>query len=204
LDICEGEPHIGQHVFAIGNPLGLDFSMSSGIISGLERSISNEDNKYLINMIQTDAAINPGNSGGPLISLNKFRQPCVIGMNTAIMGQGIGLAIPSKQIIDSLESYDTNITNPIIQLGVILLPDKYADVFNITGAIISDILPGSIAEKNGLISSSRDDFGRPLIGDIIIGINDKKIDSVMDLYKIMNLLTSEHFTLHLLGRDITL
>lgn len=91
LGICSHNTIVGEPVIAIGHPFGLDTSVTSGIVSGLDRS-----NDVLENLIQTDAAINPGNSGGPLISLN---HSCVLGMNTSIVSpsggsSGVGFAMP--------------------------------------------------------------------------------------------------------------
>lgn len=92
LHLCKRDPEIGEDVLAIGNPFGLDKSLSVGVVSGLGRSVGGV---LPDNMIQTDAVINPGNSGGPLISR---RDGCVLGMNTATINQssGIGFAVPSS------------------------------------------------------------------------------------------------------------
>lgn len=94
LHICKREPEIGEYVMAIGDPYGLEKSVSFGIISGLHRSVSTT---FPDNLIQTDAVINPGNSGGPLITV---KDKCVIGINTATINEssGIGLAVPSSVI----------------------------------------------------------------------------------------------------------
>jgi len=99
LTLCHTEPEIGEEVLAIGNPFGLDKSLSVGVVSGTGRSVSGI---LPDNMIQTDAVINPGNSGGPLISRE---DGCVLGVNTATINQssGIGFAVPSKVITKMLK-----------------------------------------------------------------------------------------------------
>jgi S1-C subfamily serine protease len=183
-------PEIGSSVFAIGNPFGLDQTITSGIISGINRSL--ETAKTTPNLLQTDAAINPGNSGGPLFDA---KTGCLLGMNTSILSPnganvGIGFAIP----IDKIEEIANNIINHIqpdrLQLGITLLPDEYANMLEINGVIIADILPDSIAEKIGLIGTYRDENGRPMLGDIIIGINEKTIKTHKDLYSILDTLRS--------------
>lgn len=94
LQLCHEDPIIGEDVFAIGSPFGFSDSVSMGVISGTERTVSG---LFPDNMIQTDAMINPGSSGGPLISIGKS---CVLGVNTATIseGSGVGFAVPVKQI----------------------------------------------------------------------------------------------------------
>ena len=184
-------PEIGSSVFAIGNPFGLDQTITSGIISGINRSLD-ATSKSTPNLLQTDTAINPGNSGGPLFDA---KTGCLVGMNTSILSPnganvGIGFAIP----VDKIEEIANNIINHIqpdrLQLGITLLPDEYANMFEINGVIIADVLPNSIAEQIGLLGTYRDENGRPMLGDIIIGINEKTIKTHKDLYSILDTLRS--------------
>jgi len=192
LKKCANSPKVGQSVFAIGNPFGYDRSMSTGIISGLERTMEGEDKPPFFNLLQTDAAINPGNSGGPLLDASSG---CVLGINTAIVSpsgasSGIGFAIPMDKVYDILEEIQGKIINPKVQLGITLLPDKFADILGIHGVILADTLPEGIAEKIGLIGTSRDDYGRPLLGDIIVGVGKEDIRKNTDLYRILDAIKS--------------
>ena len=103
---------MGQKVLAIGNPFGLEGTLTTGIISSLHRSVPSEDGQNMEDMIQTDAAINPGNSGGPLLD----SQGNVIGINTMIVGAanvGIGFALPINRAKAMLEDYRTQGTRPV-------------------------------------------------------------------------------------------
>ena len=141
---------VGDHVVAIGNPFGLDHTVTSGIVSAKERAIGTGGGYD--DFIQTDASINPGNSGGPLFDLKGK----VVGINTAInpQGQGIGFAIPSnlaRDIVDSLSS-----TGKVVRgwLGVLFqeADEKLAAAFKLKskgGAVVSNVTAGSPAEKRG-------------------------------------------------------
>lgn len=184
LHACVAEPEIGDPVLAIGNPFGFEKSMSSGIISGLHRDL--DASLPYFDMIQIDAAINPGNSGGVLLN---GLDDCLIGMNTAIISPngantGVGFAIP----IDKVNKIANNILENIrpFQLGVTLLPQEYTDTMGIKGAIVSEVIPDSLAEKLGLIGTSRDMYGIPVMGDIIVGINDAKILKNSDVFKYLD------------------
>jgi S1-C subfamily serine protease len=178
---CNNSPEIGDEVIAIGNPFNLENTMTSGIVSGINRNINSE--QPLFNLIQTDAAINPGNSGGPLISV---KGSCVLGVNTVILSPsggniGIGFSIPIS-LVDNIIN-DNLISHT--KLGIILIPDTIAETLDISGAIISDIIPGSIAENLGLLSTQRiNDI--PVIGDIIIGINDEEVKNSFDMIRILD------------------
>ncbi len=136
---------VGLRVFAIGNPFGLERTLTTGIISSLNRSLRSENNRLIRGVIQTDAAINPGNSGGPLLN----RSGEMVGITTAIIGQaaqssGIGLAIPSntaKRVVDEL-----------IQFGRVIRPDS--GIFSVyeldNGLRIGRLVPEGPAEKAGL------------------------------------------------------
>ncbi len=142
----------GDWVVAIGNPYGLDHTVTVGVISAKGRPITVENRRYK-NLLQTDASINPGNSGGPLLNLNGE----VVGINTAIsaQAQGIGFAIPSstvKSVFDELVNKGS-VTRP--WLGVYLQPvtqeaERYYRLNSQNGAIVSSVIAGSPAEKAGL------------------------------------------------------
>jgi S1-C subfamily serine protease len=189
LKKCINPAIVGQSVLAIGNPYGFDHSMTSGIISGIQRSLESEDKPPLLNLLQTDAAINPGNSGGPLLDATTG---CLLGVNTAIVSpsganSGIGFAIPIDRVNNIVNMIQEKIeVEKPVQLGVTLLPDKYADVLGINGIIIADIIPNSSANKIGLVGTQRDKYNRPIIGDIIIEFKNKEIKKAVDLYKILD------------------
>ena len=189
LKKCINPAIVGESVLAIGNPYGFDHSMTSGIISGIQRSLESEDKPPLLNLLQTDAAINPGNSGGPLLDATTG---CLLGVNTAIVSpsganSGIGFAIPIDRVNNIVNMIQEKIeAEKPVQLGVTLLPDKYADVLGINGIIIADIIPDSSADKIGLAGTQRDKYNRPIIGDIIIEFKNKEIKKAVDLYKILD------------------
>jgi S1-C subfamily serine protease len=171
---------VGELSVAIGNPLGLDFqrTVTSGVISGLHRSIRIDQYNIIEDLIQTDASINPGNSGGPLLN-NKGE---VIGINTAKVqtGEGLGFAIPinlAKPIVEEvIQKGDfTNVTIGIKpaevelverQLGIELSPD--------TGIVVVEVTPNSPAQKSGLKAM-----------DVITKIDNTKLDTVASLRKIL-------------------
>jgi S1-C subfamily serine protease len=187
LKKCTSMPKIGDPVIAIGNPFGFEKTVTSGIISGIHRSLDSVDKFPLIDLIQTDASINPGNSGGPLLDGSNG---CVLGVNTAIVSSsgassGLGFSIP----IDTVELIANDIISgkeeTDVSIGVSVLPDTYAHGLGVKGVVIADVMPESIASKIGLEGTRRDQYGRPYIGDIIVGINDEKIEKRSDLYRIL-------------------
>jgi len=189
LKKCVNPATVGESVLAIGNPYGFDHSMTSGIISGIQRNLESEDKPPLLNLLQTDSAINPGNSGGPLLDASTG---CLLGVNTAIVSpsganSGIGFAIPIDRVNNIVNMIQEKIeVEKPVQLGLTLLPDKYADALGINGIIIADIIPNSSVDKIGLVGTQRDKYNRPIIGDIIIGLENKEIKKAVDLYKILD------------------
>ncbi len=173
---------VGRKVLAIGNPFGLDTTLTVGVISALGREIDTYSNRKIKNVIQTDAAINPGNSGGPL--LNSLGQ--LIGINTAIYGPegtnvGIGFSIPIntvKKIVPQLIDHG-KLTRPII--GIETMPDNWAARYRIGGVIVKSVLKKSSGSKKGLSGIQVTRNGRIILGDIITGINDIKILNNDDL-----------------------
>ncbi len=159
---------VGQLAIAIGNPYGLERTVTVGVVSALKRSIGiTQYESY----IQTDAAINPGNSGGPLINIHGE----VIGINTAIVasGQGLGFAIPinlAKWVMEQILEHGRVVRG---WLGVVIqeiTPDIAEAIGVKQGIIIAQVLKGSPADRAGL-----------KVGDIIVALNGKKLDSVRDL-----------------------
>lgn len=177
---------VGQSVYAIGNPFGLDQTLTTGIISALGREIESVSGIPIRGAIQTDAAINPGNSGGPLLNSSGK----LIGVNTAIYSPsgasaGIGFSIPVdvvKWVIPELIQHG-KIMRPT--LGIDVATDQTAARLNISGALILDILKNSAAEQAGLQATYRDRNGRIRMGDAIISINGDAVKSGKDLILIL-------------------
>jgi len=177
---------VGQKVFAIGNPFGLDQTLTKGIISALGREIESVTKRPIKNVIQTDAAINPGNSGGPLLD-SRGR---LIGVNTAIFSPsgasaGIGFAIPVDEVLQVVPQLIKNgkVTRP--GLGVHILPDQTARQLKQPGVVVAQVVPGSPADKAGLQPLVINQ-GQPEIGDVIVGIDGKPIKKVNDLFEALN------------------
>ncbi len=167
---------VGRKVLAIGNPFGLDQTLTVGIISALGRQIKSVTGRTIYDVIQTDAAINPGNSGGPLLN----SQAQLIGVNTAIItpsggSAGIGFAVPVnivKRVVPQLIQHG-KVIRP--GLGIQTLPDNIAANNDIDGIIIARIFPGTNAAKAGLKGLVKGFYGQITLGDIIVGINNKKV-----------------------------
>jgi len=164
------ETKIGQWVLAIGNPFGLEHTVTAGIVSAKGRIIGSGPYD---DFIQTDASINPGNSGGPLLNMSGE----VIGINTAIIasGQGIGFAIPvnmAKGIIDQLKN-SGEVTRGWLGVGIQDLSPEVAEYYGIEkdkGVLVTEVFPGDPADKAGI---------RPK--DIIVSVNGNPVDSSRDL-----------------------
>jgi S1-C subfamily serine protease len=188
---------VGQKVFAIGNPFGLDQTLTTGIISALGREIHAVTDRTISGVIQTDAAINPGNSGGPLLD----SAGRLIGVNTAIyspsgLSAGIGFAVPVdtvNRVVPQLIRHG-RIIRP--GLGVRIADDATTRRFGLQGVLIIQIEKGSAAEAAGLQSTTRDAEGRLLLGDVIVGIN---ADAITTSHDLMNIL--EKYTV---GTTVTL
>ncbi|CAH1420665.1 unnamed protein product [Lactuca virosa] len=179
---------VGQKVFAIGNPFGLDHTLTTGVISGLRREISSAaTGRPIQDVIQTDAAINPGNSGGPLLDSSGN----LIGINTAIYSpsgasSGVGFSIPVDTvggIVDQLVQFG-KVTRPI--LGIKFAPDQSVEQLGVSGVLVLDAPPNGPAGKAGLLSTKRDTYGRLILGDIITSVNGKKVSNGSDLYRILD------------------
>ncbi|MFK8047650.1 MAG: S1C family serine protease [Halioglobus sp.] len=167
------ELSVGRKVLAIGNPFGLDTTLTTGIVSALGREIKAASNRKIRGVIQTDAAINPGNSGGPL--LNSLGQ--LVGVNTAIYSPsgasaGIGFAIPVntvRSVIPQLISYG-RILRPII--GIELASDRWITRYRIKGLPVVRVDPGLPADQAGISGARRNSRGDILLGDILTHLND--------------------------------
>ena len=170
---------VGQTVLAIGNPFGLDQTLTTGVISGLGRQIEADGGQVIRGVIQTDAAINPGNSGGPLLD----SAGRLIGMNTAILSPsrvsaGIGFAVPVDTINRIVPLLIRGEKPPRAGLGVSLAPDAFVRRRGLVGALIGGLVPGGSAEKAGLRGMSEDpERGATLLGDLIVAVEGKPVRS---------------------------
>jgi S1-C subfamily serine protease len=177
---------VGQKVMAIGNPFGLDHTLTTGVVSALGRTIRSMSNRTIEGVIQTDAAINPGNSGGPLLD-GRGR---LIGINTQIVSPsgafaGIGFAVPVdtvSRIVPELIKHGKLIRPG---LGVSLVPDAMARRWGVQGLIIGKVGQGSPAERAGLRGARETAMGRIQLGDIIVAVDGKPIETVDDLMDVM-------------------
>ena len=178
---------VGQKTLAIGNPFGLDNTLTTGVISALGREVKGIGGVTIRDMIQTDAAINPGNSGGPL--LNSAGE--LIGMNTMIFSRsgasaGIGFAVPVSAINRVVPQIIATGRAEQVGLGVQIDPSQRLERrAGIEGVIILRVIQGTPAEKAGLVGITQDRRGISL-GDVIVGINDKKVTDYDDLYNILD------------------
>ena len=175
---------VGQVTYAIGNPFGLDQTMTTGIVSALGREVEPGNGSPIHGAIQTSAPINPGNSGGPLLD----SAGRLIGMTTMIVSPsgvsaGIGFAIPVDEINEIVPQLIRHgkVVRP--RLGVQIAEDQLAQQLGIEqGALIVKVVPGGPAAKAGLQGTRRDPSGRILMGDVIVAIDGKSIAQGKDFY----------------------
>lgn len=174
---------VGQTAVAIGNPFGLDHSLTIGVVSGLGRETKSPSGRTISNVIQTDAAINPGNSGGVLLD----SQGALIGMNTAIYSPsgasaGIGFAIPADTVtavVDRLIKTG-QVSRPA--LGITIIEGRQAGRLGLqNGVLVLDTPAGSPAAKAGIRGTYRTTEG-VVLGDIVVGLDDASIKSEVDLF----------------------
>jgi 2-alkenal reductase len=170
---------VGQSVFAIGNPFGLDQSLTTGIISALKRTLPTSTGREITNMIQTDAAINPGNSGGPLLD----SAGRVIGVTTAIISPsgtnaGIGFAIPIDTVNRVVPEIISKGYVPTPGIGILAASEAAATRLGVEGVVIIRTVPGSSAARAGLRGI---DESTGKLGDVIVGANGKPVRRLPDL-----------------------
>ena len=182
---------VGQKVLAIGNPFGLDRTLTTGVISGLQRPIRAQNGKQIEGAIQTDASINPGNSGGPLLDSHGR----MIGINSQIespsgASAGVGFAIPvniAKRIVPEL------VRNGSVQRPKLGIVPRDVETLNNQvempvsyGVLIWQTQPGGPAANAGLRGMVQTDDGEIELGDIIVGVEGEKINNNDELYKALN------------------
>ncbi|MBI5258474.1 MAG: trypsin-like peptidase domain-containing protein [Burkholderiales bacterium] len=178
---------VGQRVYAIGNPFGLDQTLTTGIVSALNREIESANQRTIRGVIQTDAAINPGNSGGPLLD----SAGRLIGVNTAIYSPsgasaGIGFAIPVDEVNRIVPRLirDGRITRPA--LGIAAASEGMQRALRLPeGVALVQVAPGGPAAKAGLQAFARGADGGIVAGDVITAINDEPVKTLDDMLTVL-------------------
>ena len=177
---------VGQKVLAIGNPFGLDQTLTTGVISGLGREIKSVTQRSIFDVIQTDASINPGNSGGPLLD----SAGRLIGVNTAIYSPsganaGIGFAVPVdtvNAIVPQLIKHG-KLTRP--GLGINILSDQIAMQQGIKGVVILGVTPGGAADQAGIVGTQQTQAGW-VLGDVIVKLDNVDVAKSSDLFRALD------------------
>jgi S1-C subfamily serine protease len=169
---------IGQYAFAIGNPFGLDQSLTFGVISALHRRLPTGSGHQITDVIQTDAAVNPGNSGGPLLDSSGR----VVGVNTAIISPsgsnaGIGFAIPIDVVNRVVPMLIRDGRVPTPGIGIVAVSEQDATRAGVEGIPILRTIPGSPAARAGLRGVERNGA----LGDVIVSVNGKRVQRLSDL-----------------------
>ena len=170
---------VGQMAFAIGNPFGLDQSLTSGIISALKRRLPTSSGREIANVIQTDTAINPGNSGGPLLD----SAGRLIGVNTAIISPsgssaGIGFAVPADIVNRVVPELIKNGRVPTPGIGIVAASEAVATRLGVEGVIVVRTAPGSPAERAGIRGVN---LSSGALGDVIVQADGKPVHRLSDL-----------------------
>jgi S1-C subfamily serine protease len=170
---------VGQEVYALGNPLGLEHSLSKGVVAGVARTMKGGGGRPISGVIQTDAAINPGNNGGPLLDSSGY----VIGVNNADFSMnggfsGMGLAVP-------IEAVERSVTSVILKgfvqqpsMGLLLEPDDVTKTLGLSGVMVREVEAGGPAATAGVKPMRRGIFG-----DLIVGIDSASVINTMDFFK---------------------
>jgi S1-C subfamily serine protease len=176
---------VGQMAYAIGNPFGLDLTLTTGVISALGREIQSVTKRSIKNVIQTDAAINPGNSGGPLLD----SAGRLIGINTAIYSPsgssaGIGFALPVDEVNRVVPQLIKKGKLERPGLGVQVLADQNARELGVNkGAVVLNVYRNGPAEKAGLRPTQRTRSGRIRLGVIFVALDDNPVEKANDLFE---------------------
>ncbi len=169
---------VGQAVFAIGNPFGLSRSLSTGVVSALNRHLPTASGREIHGVIQTDAAINPGNSGGPLLD----SAGRLIGVNTAIISEsgssaGVGFAVPADVVNRVVPRLIKDGKFPRPGIGIATVDEETSARLGIRGIVIAEVLPGSSAEGAGLEGLDR---RSGWLGDVITEVNGRRVQSLAE------------------------
>ena len=180
---------VGQYSYAIGSPFGLDYTLTTGVISALGRKIDGIGGVKINDMIQTDAAINMGNSGGPLLDSSAK----LIGMNTVIFSTsgssaGLGFAVPAdtiKMIVPQLIKHG-RVIRPGLGIGIVPDTMKRRLIADDKGLIISYIDEKGSAAKAGLKGITQDQYGRIYLGDIILSVDGREVNNLDDIYQVLD------------------
>lgn len=180
---------VGQYSFAIGSPFGLDYTLTTGVISALGRKIDGIGGVKITDMIQTDAAINMGNSGGPLLDSSGK----LIGMNTVIFSTsgssaGLGFAVPAdtiKTIVPQLIQHG-KVIRPGLGIGIVPDNMKQRIVGDGKGIVVSYVDEKGSAAKAGIKGMTQDQFGRTYLGDVILSVDGQEVNNLDDIYQILD------------------
>jgi S1-C subfamily serine protease len=178
---------VGQTVLAIGNPFGLDHTLTAGIVSALGRDLVTESGEAIHDVIQIDAAINPGNSGGPLLD----SAGRLIGINTALVSPtgvfaGIGFAVPVNVIVDAVANILGRIPAQHPGLGIRTAEDSWVRELGLSGVLVMEVLPGGAAEQSGMRATRTSSSGDLELGDLIVAIDGVSVSSRSDLAKALS------------------
>ena len=182
---------VGQKVLAIGNPFGLDRTLTTGVISGLQRPLRARNNRLIEGAIQTDASINPGNSGGPLLDSHGR----MIGINSQILSPsgssaGVGFAVPvsiAKRVVPQLLQ-NGRVRRPKLGINTrdVAMIKNQVDLPVADGVLIVNVARGSGAATAGLRGIQQTEMGDIELGDIIVGIDNEKVGNTDDLFKVLD------------------
>ena len=178
---------VGQRVFAVGNPFGLDHSLTTGVVSALGRELRSPSGRRIRDVIQTDAAINPGNSGGPLLDSSGR----LIGVNTAIFSPsgasvGIGFAVPVDAVTRLVPQLIARGRAVEAGIGATFIPDRFNAALGVDGVALAEVTPDGPAGRAGLQGAQLTRSRRVLLGDRILAVDGKPVrteDDVRDAFE---------------------
>lgn len=175
---------VGQAVFAIGNPYGLSRTLTTGVISALDRRLPTAAGHEVVGVIQTDAAINPGNSGGPLLDSAGL----LIGVNTAIISgsgssAGIGFAVPADVVNQVVPQLISQGKVPRPGIGIAVLSEEAAASLGVVGVVIDRVYPESEAQEAGLVGI---DYTNRVLGDVIVAADGQQVTNIAEFARVLN------------------
>ncbi|MCK6480185.1 MAG: trypsin-like peptidase domain-containing protein [Planctomycetaceae bacterium] len=173
---------VGQTVLALGNPFGLDHTLTVGVVSALHREIRTDTGTTIRGLLQTDAAINPGNSGGPLLDSSGR----LVGVNTAIASPsgasaGIGFAVPVSTVARSVSSILDRASAPRPGLGLRVADASWMRELGLSGVLVVEVSPGGAADRAGLRPTRTGASGELELGDLIVAIDGETVRTPGDL-----------------------